>query len=257
MLGVLYKVNGIRNRDIKFEAIKKMPEFPKLKVPDYYKLSDEFEEFIFNIDNKVLFYDDNGNPCFTSATEGKGSEMVTWGVLAVGEKLRGKDVEWIKKTYSTFFSNTHCIYLNYAERERIEYWYLFYVNSLAGAILRCIFPDNEKMYNQWIISADSMIKLANKVSYDFNDQGYDFKEDKVFTRKDIYRQPDSIAGYGYNMLFTAIHSGEEKYYEEALKALRLYQEMHENPWYEIPNGSAAVLACAWLYSSRSFALLSF
>ncbi len=233
---------------IKFEMIEAMPELPKLAIPDYNELSGRFAEYAFSPENGILHYDDNLNPCFTSYTEGRGSEMVTWGILAIGEKLRGRDAEWLSSTYSTFFNDRVGIYLNSAVGERIEYWYLFYVNILAGAVMRTLYTDDKQVYKRWMSSADAMQKLARKVNYNFNEQGFEFNNDRVFTVKDIYRQPDSIAGYGYNMLFTAVHSGEKKYLDEAIHALKLYQNMQENPWYEIPNGSAAVLAATWLRS---------
>ncbi len=97
---------------MKFEFIIAMPQFPKLGIPDYSKLSDEFADFVFDPENGVLRYDDEVNPSFTAYTEGNGSEMVTWGIIAVGEKLRGRDAEWLGRSYSAFFNDRLGIYLN-------------------------------------------------------------------------------------------------------------------------------------------------
>lgn len=239
-------MNFDNQKEIKFKWIEVMPELPKLKIPDYDKLAEQFASFILNPQNGVLHYDRNKNPFFTAYVEGKGNEMVTWGVVGIGEKLRGKNTEWLGKSYSSFFSKKFGLYLNSPNYGKIEYWYMFYVHSLAGAVFKLLYPGSREAWNKWLLAADTMLKLTKKINYNFNDQGYDFTIDSPFTVRDVYRQPDSIAGYAYNMLFTAVHSGNKTYLDEALYALKLYQEMTENPWYEIPNGAAGALAAAWL-----------
>lgn len=96
-----------------------------------------------------------------------------------------------------------------------------------------------------------MLKLAGQLKYDFNGQGYDFAKGAAFTRRDEYRQPDSIAGFAYNMLFAALHAERPAYFEECEKALRVYSGFEHNPWYEIPNGSAGLMAACWLNAHGS------
>ena len=69
-----------------------------------------------------------------------------------------------------------------------------------------------------------------------------------FTIRDAYRQPDSIAGYAYQMLFAALKADRPEYLRESVEALEKYQRFTGNPWYEIPNGSAGLMAAAWLSS---------
>lgn len=88
--------------------------------------------------------------------------------------------------------------------------------------------------------------MAKALNYDFNHQSFHFGLMEPRTCKPQYRQPDSAGGYAYNMLFAALHADRPYYMEESLHAIRLYERMPANPWYEIPNTSAALMAAAWL-----------
>ncbi len=234
-------VNMYRYRDIDM-----MPDIPNLSVPDYTKLNRAFREALLDPANNAFRYDENGHPNFGAYLESESNELVTWGILAIGEWLCGLDTDWIAPTYGDFFDTSVELYLNSPNHMRVEYWYLFYVNTLAGAVMRTLYKDNPTAIERMGMSADAMHRLAEKIGHDFNDQGYDFSKNEIFTVKDIYRQPDSIAGYAYNMLFAALNADKPQYMDESFKAIQRYNAFDNNPWYEIPNGSAGLMAAAWL-----------
>ena len=229
-----------------FKSIELMPDIPHLKVPDYKTLSKEFRKTFADQKSGILRYSENGHPVFGAYLQSNSNEMVTWGILAVGEWLCSNNTDWIAPTYPDFYDKNHGIYLNSPQKTKIEYWYLFYVNTLAGAVLRTLYVKNSQAVLRMGSSADSLFSLAQRIDYNFNDQGYDFKMGKPFTHRDIFRQPDSIAGYAYNMLFAALQAGRSEYLAESKKAIHRYENFSHNPWYEIPNGSAGVLASSWL-----------
>jgi len=188
----------------KFKAIEQMPDIPQLPVPDYKRLSLEFRNALLNPANRAFWYDENHHPNFAAYVGGNSSEMVTWGVIAIGEWLCAEDTDWIRSTYYDFFSEELGLYLNARNTTQSEYWYSFYVNALASAVAKTLFEKDAKSFARIAQSADSMVAMAKKVNCDFNDQGYDFSIGKPFTNADIFRQPDSIAGFAYNMLFAAL-----------------------------------------------------
>lgn len=51
--------------------------------------------------------------------------------------------------------------------------------------------------------AGTMRMLIHELGYDFFDHGYDFKMSRPFSKLDIYRQPDPIGAYAYQMIFAA------------------------------------------------------
>lgn len=229
-----------------FPVIDGMPDFPALPVPDYAHLNREFQKALMNPDNKVLRYAENGHPIFGAYIQSPSNEMVTWGILAIGAALCNQETDWIRVTYPDFFVEKTGLFMNSPGGMRQEHWYLFYVNTLAGAVKRALYEDDGQA-KEWLgRSADGMLAMARKLDYDFNQQGYFFDQDRPFTHKDIYRQPDSIAGFAYNMLFAALQADRPQYLEESYQALLRYQSFPENPWYEIPNGSAGLMAAAWL-----------
>ena len=233
-------------RTFHFPETDRMPERPALPVPDYHALNEAFHRALLDPKNQVLRRAENGHPIFGAYIGSTSNEMVTWGILAVGEFLSGRDPGWISPTYPDFFSQRFGLYLNNPGARRTEHWYLFYVNTLAGAVQRTLFPGDAAARARMGRSADAMLNMARTLDYDFNQQGFSFDLNQPFTHKDIYRQPDSIAGFGYNMLFAALRADRPAYLAESAAALQRYLAFPENPWYEIPNGSAGLMAAAWL-----------
>ena len=219
---------------------------PRHAMPDYEKLSAAFTEYVFDPTNGVRH--DGPFTYFNAYSAGKGNELVTWGLLAVGEALfpssKGREINW--NALEHFFNAKYGIYTNSPNDTRSEFWYLMYVNTLAGAVYRKCHPNEAFAKERMLSSAKVLHKLAKSIGYDFDSQGYDFEKNAPWTNKDIYRQPDSIGGYAYNMLFAGIHGGMQEYIGEAKKAIGLYSAFERNPWYEIPNGATAFLAAAWL-----------
>ncbi|MCL2378405.1 MAG: hypothetical protein FWC77_04675 [Defluviitaleaceae bacterium] len=228
-----------------YDAIAKM-EPPKRPVPDYEALSRDFTSFVFDPANGVRH--DEPFTYFNAYSAGKGCELVTWGILAVGEAIfpteAGAKINWDALWH--FYNADFSVYTNSPTDTRTEHWYLMYVNALAGAIYRTCCPSCPSAKNRMISAANTLRKLAQNIGYDFNSQGYDFIKNLAWTNKNIYRQPDSIGGYAYNMLFAGIHGDMPEFIEEAKSAIARYGSFEANPWYEIPNGSTAVLAAAWL-----------
>ncbi len=229
-----------------FPEIDSMPEFPALPLPDFAALNREFRSSVMKSENHILRYAPNGHPIFGAYVDSNTNEMVTWGILAVGEWLQNRDCTWIMPTFPDFFNDEIGLFMNSPGRKSSEHWYLFYVNALAGAVARALFPNRADVLSMLQRSADTMYAEAQNLNYDFNQQGYHFDTHAPFTNRDIYRQPDSIAGYGYNMLYAALHAGKKDYYSESVKALHLYESFDSNPWYEIPNGSAGLFAASYL-----------
>ncbi len=236
-----------------FPETDRMPEHPALPVPDYAKLNLAFRAALMNPANKVLRYAPNGHPIFGAYIQSDSNELVTWGILAVGEWLSGRDAGWISVTYPDFFVPEIGLYMNSPGGKTTEFWYLFYVNTLAGAVMCTLFPGDAQARERMGASADAMVRLAKALGYDFNHQGYFFEKGVPFTRREQYRQPDSIAGYAYNMLFAARKAERPQYLSESVQALRRYQAFAANPWYEIPNGSAGLMAASWL-NAHGYAL---
>ena len=232
-----------------FHDLEDMKKLPGLSIPDYRELNRRFLEAVHEPANKIYRTNpENGHPIFGAYTLSDSNEMVTWGILAVGEWLMNLDTEWIAPTYFDFFSQSHQVFLNSPHGNGTEFWYLFYVNLLAGAVYRTLYQGDERAERCLIESAGSMKAMAYRIAYDFNAQGFDFAAGHPFTNKDIYRQPDSSAGYAYQMLFASQVLGQSDCLEESIRAIRLYQAHEGNPWYEIPNGSAGLLTAAWLQS---------
>lgn len=224
-----------------------MRKLPALPIPDYSALNQEFIRALEDPATHMVRKDpENGHPIFGAYLQSESNEMVTWGILALGYWLLEKDCRWIAPTYFDFFNSEFQIFLNEPKSRITEYWYMFYTNTLAGAVQQTIYRGDGTALSCMRKSADTMRRLAHELDYDFNDQGYDFQRSRPFSKLDIYRQPDSIGAYAYQMIFAARALGMEECMEEAVKAIRKYESFPDNPWYEIPNGSAALFAAAWL-----------
>jgi len=202
-----------------FNEIDQMPEIPQLPIPDYVALNRQFRVALLKPENGAFSINkDTGHPNFAAYLMCDSNEMVTWGILAIGEWLCANDTTWISPTYTDFFSEELGLYLNTIKAKRIEYWYLFYANTLAGAMIRTLYNDDKEAIERMEIAAESLLALAKEINYDFNDQGYDYTKCERFTMLDDYRQPDSIAGFAYNMLFAARLVNKPEYLEESYKA---------------------------------------
>lgn len=227
--------------------IDQMPNIPQLPLPDYAKLNKAFRETLLDPSQHAFtFNTENGHPNFAAYLQSDSNEMVTWGILAVGEWLLNRDTKWIQPTYTDFYSKEYRVFLNSPGHPRIEHWYMFYVNTLACAVAATLFDGDGEAMARIGSAADTLCALARRLAYDFYQQGYFFDRQTDFTNRDIYRQPDSIAGFAYAMLFAAVRAGRPQYMQECALAIQKYLSFEKNPWYEIPNGSAGLYTAAWL-----------
>lgn len=235
------------DRYFSFPDLEDMKALPTLSLPDYSALNERFIKAVQNPADRIYRINPkNGHPIFGAYTLSDSNELVTWGILAIGEWLMNRDTAWIAPTYFDFFHKTHNVFLNAPDSDVTEFWYLFYVNLLAGAVYRTLYAGDDKAKACMTASAKSIKEMAESLNYDFNAQGFRFDTYQPFTKRDIYRQPDSLAGYAYQMLFAAQVLGLSDCLEESAAAIRRYQAFETNPWYEIPNGSAGVFTAAWL-----------
>lgn len=224
-----------------------LPASPKEAPLCWRTRADSFDSYVMNPANKVLRVRPDGTTYFASALEGTGDGgLTTFAPIALGKILRGDPVEQLLPSMSAYFNDQAGIYLDGTHADLCEYWYLMNVNALAFGITRARFLHDSLWTGRLRKSADRLIELAHQISYNFNDQGYRFNTKSPFTNKDIYRQPDTIGGYAYLMLFAHEIFGDAKYLEESRHALNLYQSFASNPWYEIPSAALATLAAARL-----------
>ena len=229
-----------------FPDVDLMPDFPALPVPSLHELNERFRKALMDPANGILRQDEQGNPIFGAYIGSDSNELITWAIITLGEWFTGRDASWLTRTWPTFFYQQAQVYMNAPRSIEIELWYLFYTNTLCGAMQRVLFPQDDEVRRRFGASADSLQRMARTLAYDFNHQSFHFGLMEPRTYRPQYRQPDSVGGYAYNMLFAALHADRPQYMEESLKAIRLYEQMPTNPWYEIPNGSAALMAAAWL-----------
>lgn len=229
-----------------FQDVQQMPEFPALPVPSLHELNERFRSALMDERNGILRHDMHGNPIFGAYIGSDSNELITWSIITLGEWMSNRDASWLTGTWSTFFSHRGGVYLNSPQGTSSELWYLFYGNTLCGALQQAVFRDDQRVRGRFAASADALCAMAKALNYDFNHQSFQFDTMRPSTRRDEYRQPDSSGGYAYNMLFAALHGDRPQYMEESLRGIRLYESMPSNPWYEIPNGSAALMAAAWL-----------
>lgn len=223
------------------------PELPASKPLNWRARGDAFNDYVMDPRNQVLRKRSDGTFYFASALEGTGDGgLTTLAPILLGKILRGDVVDSLIPSLSSYFSEKSEIFLDGVDAELCEYWYLMNVNALASGIVRTHLLHDAAWTGRVRKSADRLIELAHQISYNFNDQGYRFNTNAPFTNKDIYRQPDTIGGYGYLMLFAYEMFRDDRYLKEAKKALHLYQSFPQNPWYEIPSGAMAALAAARL-----------
>lgn len=224
-----------------------LPARPASEPLNWRARGDAFNEYVMDPRNQVLRKRPDGTFYFASALEGTGDGgLTTFAPILLGKILRGEAVDSLIPSMSAYFGEKSGIFLDGVDAELCEYWYLMNVNALAGGIVRSHLPHDAAWTSRVRKSADRLIELAHQISYNFNDQGYRFNTNVPFTNKDIYRQPDTVGGYGYLMLFAYEMFGDERYLKEARKALNLYQSFPQNPWYEVPSGAMAALAAARL-----------
>lgn len=226
-----------------FNTISNLPKNPPL---NWRLRADQFLDYVLQEDNKVMHTLPNGHTHFTAFLDGSGQELITYGGMVIGRLLRGEDVRHLLPSLEDYYQEEYGIYQNGVGDKRSEYWYLMHVNALAAAITRLALMDDPISVRRLHSSMDRLIAMAHQIEYDFNDQGYDFEHGVPWTYKDAFRQPDTIGGYAYLMQFAYETFSEEKYRDEANKALEMYLEFEQNPWYEIPSGAMACLATAKL-----------
>lgn len=231
---------------IHFPDVDRMPDFPALPVPALGELNERFRQALMDPANRILRRDEQGNPIFGAYIGSDSNELITWAIITLGEFFSGRDASWLTSTWPTFFSDQAQVYMNSPRRNEIELWYLFYTNTLCGAVQRTLFPMDDEVRRRFGASADALQRMAKALDYDFNHQSFHFGLIEPRSYKPQYRQPDSSGGYAYNMLFASLHADRPHYIEESLRAIRIYEQMPSNPWYEIPNSSAALMAAAWL-----------
>lgn len=229
-----------------FPDIDRMANHPSLPVPPLHELNERFRQALFNPANNILRQDSQGNPILGAYIGSDSNELVTWAIITLGEWFSGHDATWLTSTWPTFFSDEAQVYMNSPGSMEIELWYLFYANTLCSAMQQVLFRQDPDVRRRFAASADTMQRMAKTLNYDFNQQSFHFGLMEPRSYKSQYRQPDSVGGYAYNMLFAALHADRPQYMDESLHAIRLYERMSRNPWYEIPNGSAALMAAAWL-----------
>ena len=71
-----------------FHDLEDMKKLPGLSIPDYRELNRRFLEAVHEPANKIYRTNpENGHPIFGAYTLSDSNEMVTWGILAVGEWL--------------------------------------------------------------------------------------------------------------------------------------------------------------------------
>ncbi len=243
----LFAGQTLSPESIDHSLIDGLPARPREVPLNWRARANAFDTYVMSPANKVLRVRPDGTTYFASALEGTGDGgLTTFAPLTLGKILRGDPVDHLLPSMSAYFSDQAGIFLDGVQAELCEYWYLMNVNALAFGIIRLRLSHDPVWTGRVRKSADRLIELAHQVSYNFNDQGYRFNTGVPFTNKDIYRQPDTIGGYAYLMLFAHEMFGDAKYLAEALHALGLYQSFAKNPWYEIPSGALATLAAARL-----------
>jgi hypothetical protein len=224
-----------------------LPAKPMEEPLDWKSIADAFDAYIMDSGNHVLIQRPDGKPGFVSALEGTtDGGLTTFAPILLGKILRGDDVAQLIPSLEGYFSIEAGIFLDGVGADLCEYWYLMNINALASGIVRSKLPNDAEWTARLRSSFERMISLAHQIQYDFNDHGYNFKEHQAFTKKDIYRQPDAIAGYSYLMLLAFDMFGDKKFLAEAKIAVSRYQSFSHNPWYEVPSGAMGTLAAARL-----------
>lgn len=240
-----------------FAGPAQLSTLPARAPLDWQRQAQAFDHFVMDPANGVAYRDPSGRLAFTAFLEGAHygtarHELVTFGPLALGKWLAGHDVAGLLPTLEGYFSARFRVFTNAPAEtgldSRCEMWYLMYANALAGHIIRRHAARFPQWLDLWRQSAHSLQRMAQRIGYDFNHQGYDFAAETPWTERDIFRQPDAVGAYAYLMLLTHQMLGGGGYLNEARQALRRYLAMSANPWYEVPDGSLACLAAAALYA---------
>ena len=232
-------------------GLDRLPDRPQTAPLDWQRLANAFDAFVMDPANQVRYETTEGRPAFSAFLESSrygtdSHELVTYGPIVLGKILRGDDVAALLPGLSTFFNQEIGICLNSPDATRVEMWYLMYANSLAAHIIRRKGAELPELAAEWRQSAATLRQMARRLDYDFNHQGYDFATGTPWTAEDIYRQPDAIGGYAYLMLLAYEMYGDAVFLDESRTALAKYLSFADNPWYEVPDGSLAVVAAARL-----------
>ena len=224
-----------------------LPARPVEDPLPWRSIADSFDAFIGDPGNKVLIQRPDGKAGFVSALEGKtDGGLTTFAPILLGKILRKDDVGHLIPSLEGYFSEPYGIFLDGVGATLCEYWYLMNINALVAGIIKTSLAKDPHWTTRLRSSFERLIVLAKQINYDFNDQGYNFKEGNPFTLKDIYRQPDCIAGYSYLMLFAYDFFGDQKFLAESRTSLTRYGGFLKNPWYEVPSGAMGSLAAAKL-----------
>lgn len=230
-----------------------LPDRPRQQPLDWQAQARAFDHFVMDPANGVLYRDPAGRLAFTAFLEGEHygtarHELVTFGPVVLGKWLNGHDITDLLPSLEGYFSSRFGLFSNGPADERCEMWYLMYANALAGHLVRRHAAGFPHWLDLWRQSIESLRTLASRIGYNFNHQGYDYRTQEGWTARDLYRQPDAIGGYAYLMLLAHQMLGGAEYLAEAQAALRRYLAFPANPWYEVPDGSLALLAAACLSS---------
>ena len=227
-----------------------LPAKPLTEPLPWRSIADSFDAYIMDPSHHVLIQRPDGKPGFVSALEGKtDGGLTTFAPILLGKILRDDDVSQLIPSLEGYFNADFGIFIDGVGADLCEYWYLMNINALVAGIIRSKLAHDTRWTGRLRTSFERLIDLAHQINYDFNDQGYNFKEHRPFTKQDIYRQPDAIAGYGYLMLLGFDMFADQKFMDEAKKAVARYQSFPKNPWYEIPSGAMGGLAAARLSTS--------
>jgi hypothetical protein len=232
-----------------------LPARPQAAPPDWRRMAREFDRYVTDRAQHVMFETPEGHTAFTAFLEGqeygtRRHELTAFGPLVLGKALLGDDVRAFAPSLAMFFDEEQGIFLNRPgsprEEAREEWWYLMNINALAAHLVRVALIEDARFVGYWQQSAATLVELAHRVEYDFNTQGYDFSARAPWTDRDIFRQPDTIAAYAYLMLLASTVFPNPVYLEEARTAMRKYLAFPANPWYEIPSAGMGVAAAAHL-----------
>lgn len=237
-------------RTIRYPAIEEMADVPQAQPVEWHYVGQRFKRFIFDPQHRVMFVNGRGNRHFAAFHDGEGEELITLGGIVLGGMLQGEDVPEYLASIEDFFHPEHRLFLNRPpwapQSDLTEYWYLMFVNALVAGIIRHQASEAPGLVPMLRASMDRIVWLAHQIGYDFNDQGFDFRANAPFTRREEFRQPDSVGGYAYLMVLAYDMFGDDHYLSESRIAMERYLAFPNNPWYEMPNGAMACHAAARL-----------
>jgi hypothetical protein len=227
-----------------------LPALPKEKPLDFRMMADAFDAYVMNPDHGVVKRNQHGRQYFVSALEAtEDGGLTCFGPIAVGRELRNSGLEELSRSLLGYYSEPYGLFLDGPGATLCEYWYMMNVNALAFALVRLRFANSREWMARVERSAMRLRQIAQKIQYNFNDQGYDFAKDAAWTKLDIYRQPDAIGGYSYVMLLAWKLTGKDVFLVEAKTGIDKYLAFDQNPWYEVPSGAMATLAASYLQAS--------